>query len=422
MTSILIKEKKMLEMWDLDHLPFYPTPPEDVEYFMKIFTGREREVEQAIQTLYHGQNVLVRGMWGIGKTAFLIGTLENMRIEGESIDKKFYTSIIKDFKGDTCDDLYKAVLLSIADNLANEFDDEDAKDLVNNLVGHKTSRTSSETATAKGGLKIPTLAEVGGQLEEKSEQMDSLDEIDTRHFLNIYIKKALKKYDKLIIAIDDLDKKSPNQVKVMLDEALSMIRDKRISFLMTGRTLSISEDIYSSILGIQTETIILKEFDTDKLKVMARSYMNVARTNNKTDFFPFDEEVIELIATKSLGIARQFMVVAERILFIAIRHEINKIDVASFEKCFSEVQNEVSLKLSPHMRHILYLAKQPSGLSEDISDSKLDELNVKTYIELLPELNELVQKDLLVKLDDGRSTRFEASHLMLSSDLGGYKK
>lgn len=414
MDGILGREKTLLKKWGLVSQPFFPTPPADLSYLMRVFTGRERETEEAIQTLYHGQNVLVRGMWGIGKTAFMIATLEKMRLEGDSIKEPFLTVLIKDFKGETADDLYRAVLLAIAKYLYDENNDVEAGHVVDSLIGKKVLNVFGEEVTAKGGLKILSV-EVGAEGKNKSECSEGYEKIDPRHFLELFVNKALKNYKKIIVAIDDLDKRNPTDVKTMLDEALALIRDNRISFIMTGRTLSLAQDVYAAVLGTRTSQIVLNEFDAPTLVRMAAKYLAVVRQEPRGEYEPFEKNVLDEIATKSYGIARQFMIIAERTFSAAIRKNIETIDRKNFRICLEDIKSEVELQLTPQMRHILYLAKKPSGLSEDISDVTLDELNFTTYVELMPYLDNLVQNDLLIKIDDGKKTRFEASKILLPS-------
>ena len=154
---------------------------------------------------------------------------------------------------------------------------------------------------------------------------------------------------------------------------------------------------------------------------MCLNYLNAERITSDDGFTPFSESVVDKISKNSHGVARQFMVIAERLISAATRLNIEQIDDKNFELCLNEVKSEVTLQLTSHMRHLLYIAKQPGGVSEDVHDEVLDELNVKTYIELLPDLDNLVQQDLLIRMDDGKHIRYEPSKLLIPEDVTKYK-
>ena len=82
MTSI-IRQKKTLKQWKLTHIPFTATPPENPDILNAVFYGREKELDLAITTLYEGRNVLVKGVWGIGKTAFILHSLNQLKQQVE---------------------------------------------------------------------------------------------------------------------------------------------------------------------------------------------------------------------------------------------------------------------------------------------------------------------------------------------------
>lgn len=67
-----IKEyNEIFKKWGLSGNPFGTTPPDEIEQIAAIFHGRDHELDMALFTLYDGKNVLIRGAWGIGKTALL---------------------------------------------------------------------------------------------------------------------------------------------------------------------------------------------------------------------------------------------------------------------------------------------------------------------------------------------------------------
>ncbi len=69
--SRLKKHNDNLKKWGLTENPFRATPPDDPEKLAQIFHGRDQVLDIAIPTLYEGRNILIRGAWGIGKTALI---------------------------------------------------------------------------------------------------------------------------------------------------------------------------------------------------------------------------------------------------------------------------------------------------------------------------------------------------------------
>ena len=67
--SSISRYRETLHRWGLTDVPFRAAPPEDTAELSRIFYGRQRELDLALPTLYEGRNVLVRGLWGVGKTA-----------------------------------------------------------------------------------------------------------------------------------------------------------------------------------------------------------------------------------------------------------------------------------------------------------------------------------------------------------------
>jgi hypothetical protein len=73
--------KQIFQQWGLSDNPFAFTPPDEFAQVAKIFHGRSQELEIALPTLYEGRNVLIRGKWGIGKTALIKTLLHQLQQE-----------------------------------------------------------------------------------------------------------------------------------------------------------------------------------------------------------------------------------------------------------------------------------------------------------------------------------------------------
>lgn len=78
--------------WDLRENPFNATPPDDPQLLAQIFYGRDLELDIAIPTLYEGNNILVRGTWGIGKTALILNLIYQLQQEVAAQEEKMLVS------------------------------------------------------------------------------------------------------------------------------------------------------------------------------------------------------------------------------------------------------------------------------------------------------------------------------------------
>lgn len=116
----LTRYHETLRRWELTGVPFRATPPEAPTELSRVFYGRQRELDLALPTLYEGRNVLVRGLWGVGKTAFILYLLHRLQQEVAALDERMLILYVGRFPGETSEALYKALLLPLSETLADE--------------------------------------------------------------------------------------------------------------------------------------------------------------------------------------------------------------------------------------------------------------------------------------------------------------
>ncbi len=87
---------------------------------------------------------------------------------------------------------------------------------------------------------------------------------------------AQERYGRVIVAIDDLDKKEPRAMQDLLDDATDLLRrgQGKRGFLLTGRFTSTLQDTSGQILGLFSETISLDRMSTDELHHIAVNYQD----------------------------------------------------------------------------------------------------------------------------------------------------
>jgi hypothetical protein len=405
--NILSMKAHLLKTWGLrESPPFRGDPSGDVEELMQIFVDRDEEIERAILTLDDGENILVRGMIGIGKTAFIMATLYQMEREAHTLGHPVLPIHIRQFAGGTRDDFYRVVLYALARQLGPRY--KRAQEIVHALTGEQITRGRLRSLSAGIEVQAPPLftAKGGGEIGREESQVLRIEHPE--HFMDELLDAALKKHQRVIIAVDDIER-CPNQgtIKTMLESTLDLIRDKRCAFILTGRTLTILEDVYATGLDIFNETLPLKPLSPDQLRLIAIRTLNLARHHpDENSVYPFTDEVIDIIASKSFGIPRQFILLCGRILKLAIKSSEQELTPQVFEELFEQHQDELAdSDIPPDIRRILYLGLQQGGFSIS-KHAELDQvfeiLGITTLRQFVDFADNLVQRDLLQRFRDDR--------------------
>ena len=404
--SRLKKHSSTLEKWGLQENPFRPTPPDDPDKLAQIFYGRDQVLDLAIPTLYEGRNILVRGAWGIGKTALIFNLLYQLQQEVAELEEKMLVLYLSSIPGENPREFYRALLLAIADSLADI--DEESRDIANTLLGYSIQRTKT---TTDGQVKLGIVS-FGIRQESPSNQVTPTDNIEPYALLIQLLSKAEEEYSKIVIAIDDLDKKDPIVVQTILESSLDLFRmGNHRGFIMTGRGFTDLQEATLKALGIFSEDIPLEPMSQDDLRQIAINYLNSARNSPRNDPHPFTEDVINLITNYAQGVPRQLNTICEKVLRQAASEGYETIDETTFNTIWQTLQKDFTHSLSPQFRHLLYVAHQAGGISEDIADQTLDQLDAVTFVALLPKLKSMEEQGLLIRQEDQRGFRFLPSKL-----------
>lgn len=398
--------KSTLKRWGLSGNPFRSQPPEDIKRLGRVFYGRETELETAIPALYEGRNVLVRGAWGIGKTALILRLLDCLQQEVAELDEKMLVLYLNGVNGDSAADFYRALLLAIADSLEKSNGDSEAKAIVDSLQGRASlgNKIRKEGKVTFGFASFGASSESG--LPSKIENPYAL--------LMPILDKAQESFDRVVLAVDDLDKKDTVVVQDILEGSLDLFRrgEKR-AFLMTGRGFTDLQEANLKALGIFSEDLSLSPMSREALYQIAINYLNLERETPREDSYPFSEEVLNLIVEYAQGIPRQLNVICEKVLRQGAMKGCERLDEATFRQIWNGIQDDVTYKLTPYQRQLIYIAYEAGGISEDIDDRYLEKLNVQTFVELLPMLKDLEGRDILIRQEQETGDRMLPSKLYL---------
>lgn len=351
-------------------------PPDDPAQVARFFVGRDEEYVRARTCLYRGENVLLRGTWGIGKTAFILDTLYRLQEEARGLGDTILYVLIKEFRGDSVGTFYNAVLKALR---------------------HVMPESSLEKLRPKN-VKLKAHVIEANWDTEKPEK-DVTDKIDS------LFKQAEQKQQRLIVAVDDLDKVPYQQgsINAMLRDAMHVLRDRRCGFILTGRAITKFDDMEISQLGVVNEIIALKPLNNDELHQVAIRQLNLVRNEPRDDAFPFNDEVISEMAKRSVGIPRVFHRLCKNTLDIAARHGYEVIGSDEFGKCYKEFQHDQSIQMPPEVKRILYYALDKKGFlvssKEETLEDVLPLVGAATIYDLLPYLDRLTHDDFMIRTE-----------------------
>lgn len=375
------------EAWGLKGIPFPDVPPSDPARVASFYIGRDEEYIRARNSLYQGDNVLLRGTWGIGKTAFILSTLYRLQNEISEQEGVVRSAYIKDFRGGDVAQFYSVV----------------------NCGLKRAMRGASWSwlrwiLPQEFGINVWVI-EAKWQPEQPTPAV--LQELES------LLERAKRKGYRLIVAIDDLDKTALRQgsIATMLKDALHILRDERCAFLLTGRAITRMDDLEISHLGIINEIIPLKPLSDDELCQAAVKQLNTVRIKQQLDTFPFNEEVISSIAKKSIGIPRVFYRLCKKTLDKAAEHGYRDIDNSAFQICYQAFQDDLSIQIPPDVKRILYYTLRRNGFlissKEETLEEALSIVGASTVYDLVPYLDKLVRADYMVRVERPEGISYE---------------
>jgi Cdc6-like AAA superfamily ATPase len=403
--------KQTLQQWGLSDNPFDFTPPDEFAQVARIFHGRSQELEIALPTLYEGRNVLIRGKWGIGKTALMKTLLYRLQQEVAELNETMLVLYLGGIPKPTVIDFYRAVLLAVTKSIAQHNDSwqsEEAKKVADSLSGIPID---SIKIKQEGGINLG----IFGYKISSEPNSPGGGENDVYQQLLYWLKEAADIYGKVTIAVDDLDKLNTPIVQEVLENSLELFRQgkgKR-AFIMTGRGFTDLQEATNFSLGIFSEDINLQRMSNADLRQIVINYLNSVRQKPSDRISPFTDEVLDRIIEAAQGSPRQLNLICMKVLRQAATKRHISIDLPVWQTIWQDIQTNIFTDLSPRQQRLLYIAYEQQGISEDITNSTLDRLNALTYTAILPEIQQLESMDLIMRVEDERGVRYLPSRLYL---------
>jgi|GEM_PF-2283355 len=404
-------ERFRREAWGLQRVLFRIRLLEEPDLSL-VFTAREREMERALSLLGDAPgNLLVNGLFGVGKTAFLRMLLRNLReCYGEQV-----LCVSECLDGEDAD-LPTTILRGLAHALRDE--DAEAKAIDDLLAGVELTTQLTDKATGGGELNIGIFKGGGGgetsATESRVRKLVPSAPYQARQLIERAVARSPQR--RLVVAVDDLDKRDPQTVRVNLSAARTTLHNHPCSFIFTGHPLSVLRDAYSSLGGIFDDQLELKALAHDQRRQLMINYLEAGRQRGALDpqhgLFPFTEDAAQAIMQHSFGLPRVLNVICYHVLSEAAELRLPQIDRQALSHCWQRAGSRLRRAARGDVRSLLeVVSEQSEGLDPlHASDEAFDRLSVSLGVDttesLLNRLHAFLQhpESLIVGIErEGRS-------------------
>ena len=397
--AIFKASQAIYDQWNLTEIPFAESA-EKLDRLSQVFTGRDAELGQVINLLNgrDAKSILVYGWIGIGKTAFVREVLEGLE---RNLGNQVLTARIK-LEPNT--DLSTAALIALARKMPN---DEWAQYQLNR-IGLRPGMALRDRKTTAGGKLI-----FEGTVEESTVAPEA-PQFPTLSFEDL-LDRALQKHQRVIIAIDDLDKQDPARARQLLLNAQGLLKG-RAWFFLTGHPSGITHDYLISDRGLFDLPLKLDPLDPDTSYAMLVKYLNSARRRpipnpdpSNPAAHPFTPETARALCDVAQGVPRWLNRYGNYILLKAAELGAPLIDDATLQVGLAHAREQLrgQTGLTPQDYYLLDLVLEKGTISDDsITLDELEQLKVETFNEILPSLDKLVEFDLLKRMPTERATEY----------------
>ena len=409
MSNIFAEEANKFERLGLRNMPFFETPVGNASVVSSVFTGRDTELRQAARLLIGNERrrILVYGRIGIGKSAFLIKLLSELR------DYRKNMLVVQTSLED--DDLAKTALIALAKAMPN--DELARRDLYSMGINPENP---FKKKTSEAGVKTPLV----GTFAEEDTYIPELKN-PTANF-DILLKRAQSQYKEgILIAIDDLDKKEPKRVRELMHNAQGLLKGNAW-FVLTAHPTGITGDLLTSERGLFDLRLKLEELDPKTLYEMLINYLNSVRIGNScTDpenpdsVLPFLPDTAQRFCDESRGRPRLFnrlgLVVLNKALELGEDRITPDVLEAGIQSAYADFRERAALEVQT--KKVLSLLERKGQLSDEtITYDDLESLNFSSFSELVPYLERLEEVDLAYRRDREDATEYEPTLLPGSTE------
>jgi hypothetical protein len=398
---------RTLSRWGLAEIPFSESASTlRGAQLRDVFTGRSTELREAL-ALFHGRErkrLLVYGWVGIGKTAFILELLSVLR-------RKAKDTLTTYIQLPPTTDLATAALIALAREME---DDEWAQHQLNQMGLRPKKHPVKKKGTAKAGI-----SSTGIETEEETVPVN-LPKFPSLSFEDL-LERALKKYSRVVVAIDDLDKQDPARVRELLRNAQGMLKGDAW-FILSGHPSGLTRDILTRELGLFDLAIELKPLDQPTMHRMLVNYLNSARPKNvrlelddPKAVQPFTPRTANQLCERSEGVPRWLNRLGSSVMLKAIEIKAETITPKVLQSGLEYANKQLRGQsgLTPQDYYVLDLVLEKGTLSDEtISLKDLERVRAEEFSEILPILEKLVQLDLVRRLPSERAAEYTPTPLI----------
>jgi len=393
------------EAWGLERLLFSVQLPPP-RFRSNVFTAREQEIERAEAVLLDApRNLLLSGLFGVGKTIFIQELLDGLE---ERYPEEVL--VVRECLDSAESDLLTTILRGLAHVLKGE--DTEAHQINQVLAGVELTSQASEKAGGTGELGVPGIFKVGGSGESAATETWARKVVPNASFqVRELVRNANGRYPdrRLIVAVDDLDKRDPATVRQSLVEARSALHTD-CAFVLTGHPLGVLRNIYSTAGGIFDVQLDLKVLSADNMKLLMTNYLEAGRLEStpQRGLHPFTEEAAQTIISRSFGIPRLLNKICLHILLQAGELRRPEIDMDTLRECWRIEGEKLRQGMSEEMARLYeMLQEQTDGFDPSlVPDDIYERLGVDSHQALLAKFNAAVGTDFVIGVDREGQTRF----------------
>lgn len=388
------------EHWKLERVLFRKGPPQR-RFLDKLFTGRAIELDDCRVAIHDAPtNVLVTGLFGVGKTVFI---QELLRQLGDAYGPEMLT--IYEALETRGADLLTVILRGLARLLRDE--DEEARNVDGVLSGVEVSTERSREVSGELEVGVPGFFKAKTVPEKKGDTTVHTAKViaNVAYHISRLIEAAVGRNPnrQLVVAVDDLDKEDPATIRQRLVEARTTLH-RECSFVLTGHPLGVLRDAFATAGGIFDLQIGLPLFSDQELEEMMSNYLEAGRVSGSSvpPLTPFTPAAASAVIARSFGIPRVLNVICLNILRQAATSCMPSIDMPELQQCWTVVAQDLARAIEPELRDLLeVLLEYPDGVDpSDVPDEVFERLGVDSHEELHARMQEAIRSDVAILLQN----------------------
>jgi Cdc6-like AAA superfamily ATPase len=396
------KWQETMKKWRLDGNPFVPLPPEfgDEEKLKQIFTGRESEINRICGLLTPPRGFFICGMYGVGKTILIQEVFRQLKSQ-DSIT--VYTTL------DAYDGFRKTVLKGLSKTLASKGFRE-AELVFKTLTQGEYTISKGKKRKSKKGVDLKV---VKGDIDKIVEDIETIVlKIDNpRDTIEKLIKMIRKTGKKVVIAVDDLERKGDiASMQEIIDDSRDILNFGS-SLILTGHPIGVTKDLRTSSGGILCE-VILEQLSREELTIMMAKYLNTMRKDDNGTH-PFDSGTADYISEYSVKnklTPRLFNLACFHLLDKAANEGLEIINKEFLSKHWSIISQKILKNIEEKDKQYLKIIYKLGKISED-SDEAIIQIGGK-YAEIHEVRNSmahLLRNDVLIEREEEQKKVIEVN-------------